>query len=71
MFHEMTKHIDVRMYFIRDVNAHSAIVVKKISSMDNPIDMMIKPIPTVKFRHYLDLIGVGSMWKPLRSVKVK
>ena len=71
MFHEMTKHIDVRMYFIRDVIAHGAIVVKKISSMDNPVDMMIKPIPTVKFRHYLDLIGVGSMWKPLRSVKVK
>ena len=31
MFHERNKHIDVRMFFIRDVIAHGAIVMKKKS----------------------------------------
>ena len=31
MLHEMTKHIDVRMHFIRDVTAHGAIIMKKKS----------------------------------------
>ena len=29
MFHEMTKHIDVRMHFFRDVIAQGAIILKK------------------------------------------
>ena len=31
LFHEKSKHIDVRMFFIRDVIAHGAIVMKKKS----------------------------------------
>ena len=61
MFHERTKHIDVRMHFIRNMIAHGAIAMKKILIVDNLVDMMTKLIPTIKFRHCLGLISVGSI----------
>ena len=56
MFHEITKHIDIQMHFIRDVIAQDAIVIikkkKKIPTMDILIGMMTKIISTVKFKYY-------------------
>ena len=71
MFHEMTKHIDVRMHFIRDVIAQGAIILKKIPTVDNPTDMITKFVPIIKFKYCLDLIDVGSIWRPLWSMGVK
>ena len=61
MFYEKTKHVDVRMHFIRDVIAQGAIVLKKIPMVDNPTNMMTKSIPMIKFKHCLNLIGVSSI----------
>ena len=54
MYHERTKHIDVRMHFIRDVVALGTVTVKKIPTADN----LTNPVPTSKFRHCLNLIRV-------------
>ncbi|KAG8498939.1 hypothetical protein CXB51_005359 [Gossypium anomalum] len=45
MFHERTKHIDVRYHFVRDIIARGDIVVSKISTHENPADMMTKSLP--------------------------
>lgn len=58
MFHERTKHIDVKHHFIRDIVSKGVVDVKKVSTHDNPADMITKAVPTNKFRHCLDLIGV-------------
>lgn len=58
MFHERTKHIDVKHHFIRDIVSKGLVDVKKVSTHDNPADMITKAVPTNKFRHCLDLIGV-------------
>ncbi|KAG8496686.1 hypothetical protein CXB51_007936 [Gossypium anomalum] len=58
MFHERTKHIDVRYHFVRDIIACGDIVVSKISTHENPADMMTKSLPITKFEHCLDLVGV-------------
>ena len=42
MFHERTKHIDVRYHFVREIIAHGDIIVNKVGTQDNPIDMMTK-----------------------------
>ncbi|KAG8493487.1 hypothetical protein CXB51_010890 [Gossypium anomalum] len=52
MFHERTKHIDVRYRFVRDI------VVSKISTHESSTDMMTKSLPIIKFEHCLDLVGV-------------
>ena len=61
MFHERTKHTDVRMHFTRDVISKGAIVLRKNLTMDHPSNMMTKFIPTIKFNHCLDLIGVSGI----------
>ena len=59
MFHERTKHIDVRYHYIREVIAKGDVKVCKISTHNNPADMMTKPVPAAKFELCLDLVGIS------------
>lgn len=58
MYHERTKHIDVKHLFIREIVARNEIDVRKIFTTHNPPHMLTKPIPLSKWKHCLDLIGV-------------
>lgn len=60
-YHERTKHIDVRMHFVREEISSGVVDVVKIASEVNPVDMLTKPLPTVKFMNFLSLIGVVSL----------
>ncbi|PHT32202.1 hypothetical protein CQW23_28539 [Capsicum baccatum] len=55
MFYERTKNIVVWYYFVHEIIARGDIVVRKISTYDNPADMMTKTLPSANFEHYLDL----------------
>ncbi|GJX75491.1 transposable element [Tanacetum coccineum] len=59
VYHDRTKHIDVRYHFIR---SERRIKVKKIGTKDNPADVFTKPVPLSKFRHCLDLLNIDN-WK--------
>ncbi|KAG8501668.1 hypothetical protein CXB51_004714 [Gossypium anomalum] len=58
MFHERTKHIDARYHFVREIITRGDIVMSKISTHENPVDMMTKSLPITKFEHCLNLVGV-------------
>ena len=58
MFHERTKHIDVRYHFVREHVTQGDIVISKVATEKNPADMLTKVIPAYKFKHCLDLIGI-------------
>jgi hypothetical protein len=58
MFHERTKHIDIKYHAIRDVVAKGKVKVCKISTHDNPADMMTKPVPVSKFELCSNLVGI-------------
>ena len=51
-YHERTKHIDVRLHFIREVVASKKVKVEKIHTNDNPTDFITK---------HSDLIGVSYL----------
>lgn len=55
-FHRRTKHIDIKYNFIRDEVEHKRVGLVKISTDDNPANMMTKPLPTNKFTLCMDLI---------------
>lgn len=43
VFHKRTKHIDVRLHFIRDIIEDGVVrVVMKIHTSENPADMLTK-----------------------------
>ncbi|RVW35322.1 Retrovirus-related Pol polyprotein from transposon TNT 1-94 [Vitis vinifera] len=58
VYHERTKHIDVRLNFIRDVIEEKLFSIEKVATEVNPADMLTKPITTEKFKHSLDLVNV-------------
>lgn len=49
VYHERTKHIDVRYNFIRDVVADGSLKLSKINTKENPADLLTKSIPVKKF----------------------
>ncbi|KAH9699128.1 hypothetical protein KPL71_024224 [Citrus sinensis] len=60
VYYERTKHIDVKLHFIRDEVAKGSVAVIKIHTDINPADMLTKVLPTATFKFCVDLIGVGS-----------
>ena len=61
MYHERTKHIDVKYHFIRDIIADKRVLVQKINTKDNAADMFTKALPVYKFKQCLNLIGVSKL----------
>ena len=57
--HARTKHIDVRFHFVREILNEGDILLEKISTADNPADMMTKVVSGIKFQHFLDLINIS------------
>jgi hypothetical protein len=58
MFHERTKHIDVKYHYAREVIAEGRLKVCKISIHDNLADMMSKHVSVAKFELCSSLIGI-------------
>jgi hypothetical protein len=61
MYLERTKHIDVRYHFLWEVVTQGDIIVKKIVTAENLVDMLTKPLLILKFKHCLGLIDVCSL----------
>lgn len=45
MYHERTKHIDIKIHFIRDSTTQGDVLVEKIVTSNNPVDIMTKSLP--------------------------
>jgi hypothetical protein len=56
VYHERTKHIDIRLHFVRDMIETKEIIVEKVASEENPADMFTKSLLRAKFKQCLDLI---------------
>nr|GEV39332.1 copia protein [Tanacetum cinerariifolium] len=57
--HSRTKHIEIRHHFLRDNLQRGKISIKKVSSEDNVVDILTKPLKHKSF-NYLRL-GLGMM----------
>ena len=51
----------MRYHKIKEWVSSGDIPLSKILTSENVSDMLTKPIPTYKFKHYLDLIDVCSL----------
>lgn len=57
-FHERTKHIDIRLHFVRDIVARQLVNVEKIATEVNPATLFTKVIPVGKFKEALSLLSI-------------
>nr|GFA04682.1 retrovirus-related Pol polyprotein from transposon TNT 1-94 [Tanacetum cinerariifolium] len=59
VFHERTKHINVRYHFIREVLEAKTVEVLKVGTEHNDVDALTKVVPRHKLQHCLELLSVG------------
>ena len=60
VYHEKSKHIDIRLYWIREKIEEGTIKLEVISTDDNPADMGTKVLSVSKFRHCHNLLNLRS-----------
>ncbi|GJV81928.1 putative ribonuclease H-like domain-containing protein, partial [Tanacetum coccineum] len=58
VFHQRTKHIEIRHHFIRDANDKKLIQVLKIHTDDNVADLLTKAFDGPRFNHLVVNIGM-------------
>lgn len=56
VFHERSKHIYVKLHFVKDIVKGGAIKVEKIDTEDNPSDILTKAVPQAKFIHCMNIV---------------
>ncbi|GJU41132.1 hypothetical protein Tco_1194089 [Tanacetum coccineum] len=59
IFHEMTKHINVRYHFIKDALEAKTVKVLKVGTEHNATNALTKVVPGLKLQHCLELLNVG------------
>ena len=57
-FHDESKHIEIRYHFIRDMLQRRAIKLQYVSTNEQVVDVLTKPLSRVKFEHFRDKLGI-------------
>ncbi|WVZ13024.1 hypothetical protein V8G54_017554 [Vigna mungo] len=57
IYHSKTKHIDVKLHFVRSIVESGDVQICKIASEENPTDMLTKPLAKERFLLLLSRIG--------------
>ncbi len=57
-FHARTKHIDIRYHYIREVESSGRITIHYVPTDKMAADSLTKPLTAVKFKRFIDLIGL-------------
>ena len=61
VFHDKLKHIEIWYFYIRDMVQKGAINLQYVSTDEQVIVVLTKPISRVKFEYFCDKLGV--VWK--------
>lgn len=59
--HQRTKHIDVRLHFIRQLYESKAILIDYVCSEDQLGDVFTKPLVVQKFTKNIEMLGVKDL----------
>ncbi|XP_062081168.1 secreted RxLR effector protein 161-like [Humulus lupulus] len=60
VYHEKTKHIDIRLFWIREKIEEEVVELEKVKTEENPADIGTKVLSVGKFRHCLDLLNLSN-----------
>ena len=58
MFHDKSKHIEIKHHFIRDMVQKGAVKLKYVPTEEQVVDVLTKPLAHVKFEYFQDKLGV-------------
>ena len=58
IFHDKTKHIEIRYHYIRDMVQKGAVKLQYVLKDDQTTDVLINPLLRTKFEHFRKRLGV-------------
>jgi hypothetical protein len=58
VFHDKSKHIEIRYHYIRDMVQRGAIKLQYVSTDEQVVDVLTKPLSRVKFEHFRDKLDI-------------
>lgn len=58
VFHERSKHIEIKYYFIRDKVQEGEVNLKYIPTDEQTIDILTKPLSRIKFAYFEEKMGI-------------
>jgi hypothetical protein len=58
VFHDNSKHIEIRYHYIRDMVQRGAINLQYIGTNEHVADVLTKPLSHVNFEHFQDKLGI-------------
>ena len=58
MFHDKSKHIEIRYYYIRDMVHRGAMKLQYVEIEEKITDVLTKPLAKVKFKYFKEILGV-------------
>ena len=58
VFHDKSKHIEIRYFYIRDTVQKGAIKIQYLSINEKVFGVLTKPLSRVKFEYFHDKLGV-------------
>ena len=67
VFHDKSKHIEIRYFYIRDMVQRGAIKLEYISTEDQVADILTKPLSRVKFEYFRDKLGIVQKDPPRKG----
>ena len=58
VFHDKSKHIEIKYHFIRDMVQKGAVKLKYVPTEEQVVDVLTKPLACVKFEFFQDKLGL-------------
>ena len=58
VFHDRSKHIEIWYFYIRDMIQKGAIKLQYVSTDEQVVDVLTKPLSRIKFEYFRDKLGV-------------
>ena len=58
MFHDKSKHIEIKYHYIRDMVQRRAVKLQYVATKEHIADVLKKPLDRVKFEYFREKLGV-------------
>ena len=58
MFHDKSKHIEIKYHYIRDMMQRGAVKLQYVATEEQIADVLTKPLARLKFKYFREKLGV-------------
>jgi hypothetical protein len=58
VFHDRSKHMDIHYHYICDMVQRGALKLQYVSTDEQVVDVLTKPLSRVKFEHFRDKLSI-------------